>query len=743
MRVLAITAALAALAGASPHGRMSELAAQGNPLSTRPFSVDDILTRRDIQEIALAPNGERVAVLVRRADLPNNSYRMTLFVITTAPAPHTRRVLEEPGLSQLRWTPDGNWVSYLSAASGSVQLWRVDPNTGKREMVFHHLPGTLFHSQEAREPFKKALNTVGVSSYEWSPSGSMIAFTSSAPVDPLARRQAEHRGIVYDDEGMGNVTLTTQQWIKPPTELWSFEIKSRRQRRIWAVDNEIAAIAWAPDEQRIAVSYLRLPVRGSRVFFNYDLGLVSVRDGAFHPLANTTSYEGNPVWDPNGRAVAFVVIPSIDSPSVAVVDVVTRRLTALPAGEVRPSFPALHWPAATGRLYVEAIDSGRIRRGKSSLYLMSSDADSIREITPRAGHLSKCSFSQARPVAACIRQTPDTPPEIVMVNLLDGLWRRLAGFDPVSRTAALGAVEELHWSNRDSVSTNAFLIKPTGWRLDTRYPTLVILYGFEGRFLADAEWITSYPAQVFAAHGFAVLLINSPRYSGWQGDSFEHGGRATGYGPLASIEAGVRLLIDRGIADSTRLGILGWSYGAFLAEFALAHSSTFQAASVGDGGDYNPGVYWLLGRRANRDYYERVMGGPPYGATLKNWITFSPALNADRVTSPVLMEFNPVEALHGLEMFTALRRHGVPTEMVIYPGEGHVFDQPQHRYWSMRRNLQWFTFWLKGEWLSGNWPGGTRARWEDFRDSLRARNGAAAAPDSMRETRDALKREGP
>jgi dipeptidyl aminopeptidase/acylaminoacyl peptidase len=91
---------------------------------------------------------------------------------------------------------------------------------------------------------------------------------------------------------------------------------------------------------------------------------------------------------------------------------------------------------------------------------------------------------------------------------------------------------------------------------------------------------------------------------------------------------------------------------------------------------------------------EKVLGGPPYGLTLRNWEAFSPALNAQRVQVPVLMESSAEEAILGLEMFGTLRYHEVPVEFVIYPDEGHVLTQPVHRLASMRRNLDWFSFWL-------------------------------------------------
>jgi dipeptidyl aminopeptidase/acylaminoacyl peptidase len=186
---------------------------------------------------------------------------------------------------------------------------------------------------------------------------------------------------------------------------------------------------------------------------------------------------------------------------------------------------------------------------------------------------------------------------------------------------------------------------------------------------------------------------------------------------LASIEAAIKSLVSQGIADPKRVGIMGISYGGFLTEFAITHSKSFKVSSLVDGGGYSPVGYWLSNHEGQEEN-ERALGGPPSGSTYANWLKFSPPLNVANVTGPVLMGFNSNEAVYGFEMLSALRREGIPVEFWVYPGEGHIFTTPEHRFSSMQRNLDWFNFWLFGKEDAGPAKQDQYVRWHEMRKQL-------------------------
>jgi dipeptidyl aminopeptidase/acylaminoacyl peptidase len=712
----------AIVCGCAVLGGSTALYGQPMEVLARPDSLrlEDLVTRKDVQEVRISPDGRWVAYVVKQGSLKTDGYHYSLYVAGTRVGNAPVRLLESVSAwSNVRWSPDGRWISYLSSKGGSVQLWRINSKGGKETRLFHHAPGRTNYDIDYA-PHGGGDQQAGVFAYEWSPSGRRIAFTTATPLMPAARARMEAAGVVYDDERMTFTDLVTRNWVRHPTELWAYDVRSGHKSQLWKVDGDIPALAWSPDESRIAVTYSAPPrLQESMVFFDQDLGIVTVDGGKFHPVSAGEAYEAEPAWAPDGVSLAFVSLLGLRTSTVSVLNSATGERKELGRGRVG-WISDLGWMPNGQDLWFEAPDSGVIRRGKSAVYRLRVATDSITEVSAPVGHLSLCSVDQEAKQAACIWQTPARSPAPALVDVPTGGVTALARLNPELEAKLQGQVTELHWTNRYGAETNGFLVKPAGYTEGTRYPTLVVLYWFEGRFMAEAEWILNYPIQLFARDGFAVLLVNYPKMEDWRGKSFAEGAMAKGYSPLASIEEGLDQLIEAGITDSTRLGIMGWSYGGFLAQFALTQSKRFKAASAGADGDLNPGAYWLLGRRTFRENYERLMGGPPYGETLKNWVEFSPAFNTHRVQAPVLMEASAIEAILGLEMSAAYRRHGVPVEFAVYPDEGHNFTRPQHRYHSMQRNLDWFNFWLQGREDPAPDKRSQYQRWRAMKDALAA-----------------------
>jgi hypothetical protein len=93
----------------------------------------------------------------------------------------------------------------------------------------------------------------------------------------------------------------------------------------------------------------------------------------------------------------------------------------------------------------------------------------------------------------------------------------------------------------------------------------------------------------------------------------------------------------------------------------------------------------------------------------------------------MLMGFNDHEAFFGFEMKSALERAGIPVEFWVYPGEGHIFTAPEHRFLSMQRNLDWFNYWLQQKEDPDPAKQPQYARWGEMKKKLAAR-GAEPGP---------------
>jgi len=210
-----------------------------------------------------------------------------------------------------------------------------------------------------------------------------------------------------------------------------------------------------------------------------------------------------------------------------------------------------------------------------------------------------CSVSAGKTRAVCIEEAPMFPPEVVSVPLKDGTPDAnplvLTHLNPQYDAFQLGEVSALSWPGpKGDAGPQAGLILPVGYKSGTRYPLIVMLYNtFTGRqFIYQAGLFTSFPAQAFAGHGYAVLLMNLPEGHGvYKEGDFAAAKVAEIDNVVFAIRSAVDALATRGIVDMNRMGIMGWSFGSFCADYIVTHyPDWFQAAASGEGGLYYPEV---------------------------------------------------------------------------------------------------------------------------------------------------------
>ena len=689
-------------------------AAANNSAAMHPITLEEIVSFREVKEPRRSPDGSRVAFLVTQAFLSCDCYRTALYVVSAAAGSIPSKLIEEPSLSSVRWTPDGSSISYLSAKSGSLQLWKFNLENKTAEPVFTHVPG---EDQTIRRvgyhPSDKT--PVGVFTYEWSPDGKQVAFISAPAIEKSETDRLEKQGVLFN-ENMDTYTIVTQQWVKVPAELWIYHLEDQTEEKLWQNKGEISSLSWSPDSSRIAVAYSAPPkLKDSMVFFNEDVGFVKIATKSFEVVADGEAAETLPQWSPDGRYLAYSSWAGYAESPLVVYELSTGKRQEL----VKDANMRNYWWADNSRgLVFEAAGRGK-RRVRNGLYLVTFDGQ-VRRITPEADHVSECDSAHGN-AAACVWQSSNVPPSPSIVDLATSKIRSLADVNPQLQKISVGHVTEMRWTNKYGAETTGYLLKPFNYVEGKHYPLLVIWYGFEGKFVTQAEWLSSYPAQAFAREGFAVLMANYPPYDDWKGKDFARGSVAEGYSPLASIESAVQTLVQQGVVDPNRIGVMGISYGGFLTEFCITHSHLFKVSSLVDGGGYGPAAFAMVGHNAEEND-ERVLGGPPSGATLQNWISFSPPFKANNVTGPVLMGFNDHEAFYGMEMRSALERAGVPVEFWVYLGEGHIFTGPEHRLISMERNLDWFNFWLQDKEDPSSTKEAQYVRWGEMRKKVIARS---------------------
>jgi dipeptidyl aminopeptidase/acylaminoacyl peptidase len=172
---------------------------------------------------------------------------------------------------------------------------------------------------------------------------------------------------------------------------------------------------------------------------------------------------------------------------------------------------------------------------------------------------------------------------------------------------------------------------------------------------------------------------------------------AQGFGDMDDIMTGIDMLVDQGIADPDRLGVMGWSYGGYLSAWIIAHTGRFKAASIG--ACSTDWVSWYAPSIANKESAPEVMweyfGGAPWDR-LDVYNRHSTRAFLKNIKTPSLVLHGERDIDSGPEVYVALRDLNVPVSYVTYPREGHGIGEPVHQRDLMSRNLEWFEKWILG-----------------------------------------------
>ena len=665
----AAAAAISSIAYADTAGRpecSSILPPARLPEGMRALQPEDLARLRDIgaQEpqfygspsFTVSPDRKSAAFQLRRGDPERNTYCLAMVVLDlTGKAPP--RIIDEGsepilitidmrGVADFptgnirivtpRWSADGKWIAFLKKVAGSTQVWRAfSDGSGS---------APLTHSDDDVVDFRIA------------PDGSSIVYATRPGLN-RDRRQNEKDGLNgwhYDDRFNPSVSKHPfplagaerhAQVLDPATG--AVRPATAQESAMVAVDDEFPAQAGAG----VPTNVPGLEITATNLSGTAKAGGLRARlaDGSV-AACSAPACEGaiNPWWTPGRAHVRF------------------RRSEG--------------WANASTAIYDWDPKSGAVRR----LYV----TDDV---------LTSCTTDLKSLI--CLRHASLVPGELVRLDPATGKRVTLFELNPEFRHLTLGRAERLHWRNAFGAETAGDLVFPVGYRPGRKYPLVIVQYDTRGFLRGGTD--DEYPIQAFANRGYAVLSFKRPQMpSGKTAKDFEQLGRqnlehfADRRNVESSLEGGVRLIIDRGIADPRQIGITGLSDGSSTVEWALIHSSLFSAAATSSCCTDSTFVA-TVGPGAARHFL-----GEGYPGVLERddpfWKEVSLGDNARRISTPILINASEEEFLDTLITFSALREAGVPVDLFEYPGEFHARWQPAHRLATYRRSLDWFDYWLRG-----------------------------------------------
>ena len=650
------------------------LASPATSQTPRPIRPSDIYRLKEVGAPRISPDGAWIAYTVSTVDSAKDKSDSDVWMVSWDGTRTVRMTSSPEGESNPRWSPDNRYLSFVSGRyeSKGGQIWLLDRSGGDAEKLTT-LKG-------------------GVSEYEWSPDGARIVVVSHDPdpeeAKPDSVRAKNPKPIVIDRYGFKRDNTGYLDRLRD--HIWIVDVATKTAVQITTGDFDDSAVRWSPDGKRIAFVSERANTDADRAN-NSDLFVMDAVKGA-SPVKLTTwqGPDAGPVWSPDGASIAYL---QGSEPTLSAYT--QNQIAVVPSagGAARLVAPTLDRDVSN---LTWSADGTTLR------FLLGDDrAVHLASVPARGGAVQR--LFEGRRVVTSYDATANgrmvvstgTSVRSPEIHALDaGSLRVLTHVnDAVFAELRLGTTEDVSFLNKDGLTVGALLVKPAGFVQGTKYPMLLRIHGGPN---GQDQHLFSFERDLFAANGYLVLAVNyrgsSGRGQAWKKAIFADWGNKE----VQDLLAGVDHVIGMGIADPARLGIGGWSYGGILTDYTIATTTRFKAATSGAGSALQTTMY---GTDQYIYQYENELGAP--WKNPKAWERVSyPFWHADRITTPTLFlggekDFN-VPIAGGEQMYQALKSLGVPSELVVYPGQFHGISRPSFVRDRYERYLAWYGTYLTG-----------------------------------------------
>ncbi len=642
--------------------------------ASRVPTFDQIIEMKRPGAVALSPDGSQVAYTVTETNWDDNSYETEIFLAPACGCGDPMQLTRAKKSSNApAWSPDGKWLAFASDRSDKRQIYLISPSGG-----------------EAR-----ALTTgdESVGSFRWSPDGRQIALTmTEAKSDAMKDREKKYGAFEVIDAEYQMTHLHVIDVDPDGNEI-------AKPRRLTSGAFTVGGFDWSPDGKSIAFDHRIDPNLANG--HSADISVLNVADGAVRKLVTAEGPDSGPVWSPDGTRIAFG--SAMSNPAFFYTN---NRIAIVPAagGTIKSVSDTFDEQPSIVDWTPSGILFSGLERASSRLYRLDPDTASFTALTPASGaSAGSYSFSRDFSAVAFVSSDARTFPEVYTADtgtLGKDAPRRITSYGEQISGWDVGNREMISWKSEDGAEIEGVLHKPAHYQAGRKYPLLVIIHGGPTGISRPyrVAGAGAYPIEQWLAKG-ALILEPNYRGSAGYGEKFRAlNVRNLGVGDAWDVLSGVDHLVEQGLVDPARMGVMGWSQGGYISAFLATHErQPFKAISVG-AGISNWMTYYV-----NTDIHpftRQYLKATPWDDPAIYALT-SPMTNITRAKTPTLIqhgEFDTrVPTPNAYELYQGLQDVGVPVKLIIYKGFGHGLNKPKAVRGAMEHNFEWFNRYVFGE----------------------------------------------
>lgn len=643
----------------------------------RPLAVEDLYLMESVRSPAMFPSVGAPALFPKEEeklvyervwiDAKTKAERHSLWLVTGKRDNRKPLEKDEPDGRSPVVSADGEWIAFLSArptgfpkatpppyvppyADAAVGIWLYHVKSGNSIPLLGG--GRVFHDGfYGRVAF--------------SPDSKRLVFVADDGKDPRTKEEIENEvEIVRPDQGEGYTGYGAAQiWIaelREPVASASATITRLTNDDVWYGDPQ-----WSPDGKSIVVVANKSKDRESVRFSinkNFDLYLIDVASKKQTQLTTNPGPDVSPRFSPDGKQIAYLSVPR-NGPHRDIFRLHVLTLAGNPKSRVvfEPSLERSHFPPS----FPLPTDSW--------------ENDQIVRILIEEGTWTLTRRIDLAKGVEAERNADDIEKMLARMALMPS-------DNPILDDRLLGKSTVVIWDNEGHDIEGIFTTPP---QEVAKPPYKLIVYPHGGPH-GRSTLFFDFTVRLFAAQGYAVFQPNFRGSAGY-GKKFLDADRLDlGGGDMRDILTGIDMLVKGGKVDPKRQFVYGTSYGGFMTSWLVGHTHQFRAAAMQNAvTDMN----MMYGLSDLQSWTTWELGGLPWEQP-ERYRKHSPLTYADKVKTPTLIlharDDRRCPLPMGKAFHQALLANEVPTQMVIYPNEGHGIRAPRHREDVYRRVLAWF-----------------------------------------------------
>jgi dipeptidyl aminopeptidase/acylaminoacyl peptidase len=638
----------------------------GQNVAKRLIRPEDIYRMKSVGSPKISPDGNWILYSVSKIDSAKDRSESKLYMISTN-GEETIQLTDERSAGSPAWSPDNKYISFTSK--------------GKAE----NSPSQIFlMNRKGGEPMQLTEVKGDISRYKWFYDGSKILIEMRDPntadtAKTKIRKPYEINRFHFKDDSDGYLD-------DRKTHLYVFDIKTKKIDTLTRGNKNQTNASVSHDGKMIAyVSNITDdPDRNA----NTDVFLMDLAAKQSQQITTFKGPNGSPDFSPDDQYISFNQstgegnFSMYELSQLHLYHIPTKKITNVSAALDRSVQSAI-W-SNDGKFIYALIEDDR----KQNITEFDISKNTNRSLTNEVGSYASIDINSSGQMVA-LYGNKDTPNEIYI--------RKGSGFSRLTNISAefLAPLKPVYVRGFEAMSSDKNQVNGILYLPDSAAKNLPLILFIHGGPVAQDEYAFDMSRQILAGAGFAVAAVNYRGSSG-RGIAYTKAIYADwGNKEVKDIIGVADHLIKTGVADPSKLGIGGWSYGGILTNYTIATDTRFKAAVSGAGSSLQIALY---GTDQYITQYEEELGKP--WKNPQKWMDLSyPFYKVEQIKTPTVFmasedDFN-VPVIGAEQMYQAFKSTGIPTELVIYPNQHHGVRVPSYIIHRYKKHIDWYNKYLK------------------------------------------------